>query len=126
MGPRRFAEDTFGCYLLEPERVPEGVNDMATIRARYEKGVLTPLEPLDLEEGKEVVVSVQDAPQPGGEDHMKSSTPSDDSSCASRRLRELSRASSKGLRNCPRRWPTTVTLSRRGLSRYYDLSPKWR
>ena len=36
---------------------------MATIRARYEKGVLTPLEPLDLEEGKEVVVSVQDAPQ---------------------------------------------------------------
>ena len=33
---------------------------MATVRARYEKGVLTPLEPLDLEEGKEVVVSVQD------------------------------------------------------------------
>ena len=53
---------TLGRYRLEPERVPEGVNDMATIRARYEKGVLTPLEPLDLEEGKEVVVSVQDAP----------------------------------------------------------------
>ena len=34
---------------------------MATVRARYEKGVLTPLEPLDLEEGKEVVVSVEDA-----------------------------------------------------------------
>ncbi len=33
---------------------------MATVRARYEKGVLTPLEPLDLEEGKEVVVSVED------------------------------------------------------------------
>ena len=33
---------------------------MATVRARYEKGVLTPLEPLDLEEGKEVLVSVQD------------------------------------------------------------------
>ena len=33
---------------------------MATVRARYENGVLTPLEPLDLEEGKEVVVSVQD------------------------------------------------------------------
>ena len=29
-------------------------------------------------------------------------------------------------RGCPRRWPMTVTLSRRGLSRYYDLSPKWR
>ena len=33
---------------------------MATVRARYENGVLTPLEPLDLEEGKEVLVSVQD------------------------------------------------------------------
>ena len=41
---------------------------MATIRARY---VLTPLEPLDLEEGKVVVVSVQDAPQHGGEDRAK-------------------------------------------------------
>ena len=37
---------------------------MATVRARYEKGVLTPLEPLDLEEGKEVVVSVEDASRP--------------------------------------------------------------
>ena len=44
---------------------------MATIRARYEKGVLTPLEPLDLEEGKEVVVSVQDAPTPNGEYRAK-------------------------------------------------------
>ena len=44
---------------------------MATIRARYEKGVLTPLEPLDLEEGKEVVVSVQDAPKSDGEDRAK-------------------------------------------------------
>ena len=55
---------------------------MATIRARYEKGVLTPLEPLDLEEGKEVVVSVQDAPTPDGEEHSKSSTSSDSSFCA--------------------------------------------
>lgn len=31
---------------------------MATIRARYEKGVLRPLEPLDLEEGREVDVYV--------------------------------------------------------------------
>ena len=31
---------------------------MATIRARYEKGVLTPLEPLDLEEGREVDVYI--------------------------------------------------------------------
>ncbi len=31
---------------------------MATIRARYEKGVLKPLEPLDLEEGREVDVYV--------------------------------------------------------------------
>ena len=34
---------------------------MATVRARYERGVLTPLEPLDLEEGKEVVVSIENA-----------------------------------------------------------------
>ena len=32
---------------------------MATVRAKYEKGVLTPLEPLDLEEGTEVTVSVE-------------------------------------------------------------------
>ena len=31
---------------------------MATIRAKYANGVLTPLEPLDLEEGKEVTVSI--------------------------------------------------------------------
>ena len=38
---------------------------MATIRARYEKGVLKPLEPLDLEEGREVdvYVPVQNEPQ---------------------------------------------------------------
>ena len=36
---------------------------MSTVRARYENGVLTPLEPLDLEEGKEVVVSIEDAPR---------------------------------------------------------------
>ncbi len=35
---------------------------MATVRARFEKGVLTPLEPLNLEEGKEVVVSVEESP----------------------------------------------------------------
>ena len=43
---------------------------MATIRARYEKGVLTPLEPLDLEEGREVDVYVpvlEQLQQPAGE-----------------------------------------------------------
>ena len=35
---------------------------MSTVRARYENGVLTPLEPLDLEEGAEVSVSVESAP----------------------------------------------------------------
>ena len=37
---------------------------MATVRARYERGVLTPLEPLELEEGKEVMVSVEDVHSP--------------------------------------------------------------
>ncbi len=32
----------------------------AIVKARYANGVLTPLEPLDLEEGTEVTVSVQD------------------------------------------------------------------
>ena len=32
---------------------------MATIRARYEKGVLTPLEPLEFEDGDEVIVAVE-------------------------------------------------------------------
>jgi len=36
---------------------------MATIRARYENGVLTPLEPLDIEEGREVDVYVSDDEQ---------------------------------------------------------------
>ena len=38
---------------------------IANVKARYENGVLTPLEPLDLEEGKEVVVSVEEAPKRG-------------------------------------------------------------
>ena len=37
---------------------------IANVKARYSNGVLTPLEPLDLEEGREVVVSIQDGPQP--------------------------------------------------------------
>ena len=32
---------------------------MNTVRVRYENGVLTPLEPLDLEEGTEVTVSLE-------------------------------------------------------------------
>ena len=34
---------------------------MTAVRARYENGVLTPLEPLDLAEGAEVMVSVEGA-----------------------------------------------------------------
>ena len=44
---------------------------MSTVRAKYENGVLTPLEPLDLEEGTEVVVSIQDAtPQANGKESI--------------------------------------------------------
>ena len=35
---------------------------ITNVRARYENGVLTPLEPLDIEEGAEVTVSVEGAP----------------------------------------------------------------
>ena len=37
-----------------------------TVKATYSNGVLTPLEPLDLEEGEQVTVSIEDAP-PSGE-----------------------------------------------------------
>lgn len=35
----------------------------ANVKARFTNGVLTPLEPLDLEEGQEVVVSVEETPR---------------------------------------------------------------
>ncbi len=59
---------------------------MATVRAKYEKGVLTPLEPLDLEEGKEVVVWVEDASAPSGEERPNSLSTSQDASPRSRGL----------------------------------------
>ena len=34
------------------------------IKATYANGVLTPVEPLDLDEGREVTVSIDDAPPP--------------------------------------------------------------
>ena len=40
---------------------------IANVKARFSNGVLTPLEPLDLEEGKEVLVSIDDAPSPDAE-----------------------------------------------------------
>ena len=40
---------------------------IANVKARFSNGVLTPLEPLDLEEGKEVVVSIEDARSPDTE-----------------------------------------------------------
>ena len=35
---------------------------IANVKARFSNGVLTPLEPLDLEEGQEVMVSIEDFP----------------------------------------------------------------
>ena len=34
---------------------------IANVKARFSNGTLVPLEPLDLEEGKEVMVSIEDA-----------------------------------------------------------------
>lgn len=58
---------------------------ITSVKARYSKGVLTPLEPLDLEDGKEVVVSIVEAnPQANGEetilemfDRLRNSVPPD-------------------------------------------------
>lgn len=49
---------------------------MATIRARYEKGVLKPLEPLDLEEGREVDVYVPAQGEPQQTAENGDATPS--------------------------------------------------
>ena len=38
-----------------------GAGVTTSVKARFSNGVLTPLEPLDLEEGKEVMVSIADA-----------------------------------------------------------------
>ncbi len=37
---------------------------IVNVRARFSDGVLTPMEPLDLAEGEEVTVSIEDAPPP--------------------------------------------------------------
>ena len=37
-----------------------------TVKATYSNGVLTPLEPLDLKEGEQVTVSIEDSPAVGG------------------------------------------------------------
>ena len=44
---------------------------IANIRATYSNGVLTPLEPLDLEEGKEVTLSSEAAPQLSAEERRR-------------------------------------------------------
>ena len=58
---------------------------ITNVKARYANGALVPLEPLDLEEGAEVTVSVAKAPQtaPAGESisemfaRLRESTPPD-------------------------------------------------
>ena len=37
---------------------------IASVKARYENGVLTPLEPLDLEDGREVTLSIEEIDPP--------------------------------------------------------------
>jgi predicted DNA-binding antitoxin AbrB/MazE fold protein len=49
-------------FRLSPGRGVLGVSLGLVVRARYEGGVLKPLEPLDLEEGEEVVVVIRRRP----------------------------------------------------------------
>ena len=44
---------------------------IANVRARFSNGVLMPLEPLDLEEGREVMVSIDADPQLSDEERLK-------------------------------------------------------
>lgn len=43
------------------ETATKGQNMIANVKARYSEGVLKPMEPLDLEEGEEVLVSIEGA-----------------------------------------------------------------
>jgi predicted DNA-binding antitoxin AbrB/MazE fold protein len=51
----------YGGYAKNSEK---GQEMIAKVKARFSDGVLTPLEPLNLEEGKEVTVSIEDTPPP--------------------------------------------------------------
>ncbi|MCY3542681.1 MAG: antitoxin family protein [Chloroflexi bacterium] len=42
-----------------------------TVRARYTNGALTPLEPVELKEGDEVTLSIDDTPQLSKEERIK-------------------------------------------------------
>ena len=59
---------------------------MSTVRAKYGNGVLTLLEPLDLEEGAEVMVSVEG---PGTEARAETSAPRQGLVAIVERLKEL-------------------------------------
>ena len=45
---------------------------MIKIKARYSNGVLTPLEPIDLKEGEEVTVSIDDKTELSVEERIES------------------------------------------------------
>ncbi len=49
---------------------------MTQVRVRYSNGALTPLEPLDLEEGEEMVVHIEDRrPSPNGSEDAPQPAP---------------------------------------------------
>ena len=48
----------------------KGLDMITNVKARYSNGALVPLEPLDLEEGKEVTVSIEDVRPPGNALHV--------------------------------------------------------
>ena len=48
-----------------------GLGMIANVKARFSNGVLTPLEPLDLEEGDEVMVSIDSEPQRSYEERIR-------------------------------------------------------
>ena len=53
--------DILGAKIAD--KSTRGPTMIANVRARYSNGVFTPLEPLDLEEGKEVTLSIDPAPR---------------------------------------------------------------
>ena len=49
----------------------KGLIMIAKVKARFSNGVLTPLEPLELEDGEEVIVTIDTKPQLSDEERLR-------------------------------------------------------
>jgi predicted DNA-binding antitoxin AbrB/MazE fold protein len=64
-------QEALGHLLFETAEAMKGPEMIVKVNAIYSNGTLTPLEPLNLEEGQEVMVSIDTKPQLSHEEHLK-------------------------------------------------------